>query len=127
MFSHEKLKVYQCSTEFLGLSSEIISDIPKGNADLLNQLRRAALSIPLNIAEGAGKTSRLDKRRFYSIARGSTLECAAILDALIILELAKPETIDRGKILLKEIAAMLTALVLKWGNGKGNGQVQAQG
>ena len=114
MFSHEKLEVYQRATEWLALSSQISRTVPKGNADLVNQLRRASLSIPLNVAEGAGKTGNLDKKRFYGIARGSTLECAAILDALEILGLGQSGDIQKGKKLLHGIAAMLTALVLKW-------------
>ncbi len=113
MFSYEKLEVYQRATEWLATTSQLLNDMPKGNADLANQLRRAALSVPLNIAEGAGKTSKPDKKRFYSIARGSTLECAAILDAISILELGQPNTIKKGKSLLHEIAAMLTALTLR--------------
>ena len=114
MFSHEKLQVYYRATEWLAISSVLLSGIPKGNAELVSQLRRAALSIPLNIAEGAGKTSEADKKRFYSIARGSSLECAAILEAMKILELGDLEDIDRGKKLLGEIASMLTALVFRW-------------
>jgi hypothetical protein len=67
MFSHEKLHVYQRSIEWLAMSSEIVIALPKGNADLSNQLRRASLSIPLNIAEGAGKVSVPDKKRFYAL------------------------------------------------------------
>ena len=67
-----------------------------------------------NIAEGAGKTSAADKKRFYSIARGSSLECAAILDAMKILELGSVEHIEHGKKLLEDIASMLTALVFRW-------------
>ena len=114
MFSYEKLQVYQRATEWLAVSSVLLSGIPKGNAELANQLRRAALSIPLNIAEGAGKTSEADKKRFYSIARGSSLECAAILDAMKILELGNSKEIEQGKKLLKDIASMLTALVFRW-------------
>jgi four helix bundle protein len=58
-------------------------------ADLLNldnsertQLLRASLCISLNIAEGAGRLSELDKRRFYIISRGSVYECVAVLDLL---------------------------------------------
>ena len=79
MFCHEKLKVYQYSVQFLGAIVIVIRAIPAGNADVVSQLRRAAMSISLNIAEGAGKTGENDKRRFYSIARGSALECAAII------------------------------------------------
>ena len=114
MFSHEKLEVYRRASAWLAVSSELVGKIPKGNSDLVSQLRRAALSIPLNIAEGAGKTSGDDKKRFYTIARGSTLECAAILDAMEILQLGESAAIKNGKQLLKEIAAMLTALILRW-------------
>ena len=114
MFSHEKLQVYHRAKEWISESFKLIAMIPKGNSDLANQLRRAALSIPLNIAEGAGKTGKADKKRFYSIARGSALECAAILDAMEILQLAEPESTTNSKKLLEEIAAMLSALILKW-------------
>ena len=129
MFSHEKLHVYQRSTQWFALSIEIVKALPKGNADLGNQLRRAALSIPLNIAEGAGKTGKSDKRRFYGIARGSTLECAAILDAIKILGFSEKSELESGKDLLREIAAMLSSLVLKWevhAQGGGEAQVHAQ-
>ena len=81
MFGFQRLDAYKAAARFLGVASNLVTKIPRGNAALSDQLRRAALSVPLNIAEGSGKFSR-DAVRFYSIARGSALECAAILDAL---------------------------------------------
>lgn len=63
--SHEKLDVYQVAIEFLAVSAEILESIPRGNASLADQLRRASLSIPLNIAEGAGKPTHPDSARFF--------------------------------------------------------------
>ena len=50
--------------------------------ELKNQLDRAASSIVLNLAEGAGRQSPKDSKRFYIIAFGSLRECQAILDLL---------------------------------------------
>jgi len=45
---------------------------------------RASQSIALTIAEGNGKTAKADRRRYFEIARGSALECAAIQDVLVV-------------------------------------------
>lgn len=77
MLSFQRLEVYQPSIEFLALALEIIAELPsKGHADIADQLRRAAQSQPLNIAEGAGRTSRPDVAKHYTIARGSAMECS---------------------------------------------------
>ncbi len=87
MLDHEKLDVYQCSIEFLALSVQVIETLPKGYSALVDQLKRASWSIPLNIAEGCGKNSLPDKQRFYAFARGSAMECATILDVLNMLKI----------------------------------------
>ena len=74
-----KLNVYQFAVRFLPMAHEIAANLPKPHAGLGDPLRRASLSIPLNIAEGSGKTSAADQRRFYAIARGSAMECGAIV------------------------------------------------
>ena len=51
-------------------------------------MERASLSVVLTIAEGAGRRSRKDKRRFYAMARGSSMEVAAAIDVLRIRRLA---------------------------------------
>ena len=67
-------------------------------------------SIPLNIAEAAGRTGEADAARAYAIARGSAMECAAVLDALLVLKVVEPETHRRGLEILARIVAMLTKL-----------------
>jgi four helix bundle protein len=110
MFPHEKFSPYQFSIQFIALTNQLIPTLPRGNGELVDQLRRAATSISLNIAEGTGRTSIADLKRFYSIARGSALECAAILDVLFHLKLIERENHNKGRELLKNVVAILTAI-----------------
>ena len=66
VLDHEKLDVYHISIEFVILSDAIIEHIPRGRGYLSDQLQRAALSISLNIAEGAGEYAIDEKVRFFS-------------------------------------------------------------
>ena len=72
--------------------------------------RRAALSIPLNIGEAAGRTSEADGARHYAIARGSARECAAIVDAVDVLSDLEDAKREQASHLLGRIVAMLTKL-----------------
>ena len=110
MLSFQRLDVYTCSIQFLALSMRLVSSLPKGNAKLADQLRRAALSIPLNVAEGAGRATGPDGARHYAIARGSAMECAAIVDAMQILELVNEDDHRQAVELLERIVAMTTKL-----------------
>ena len=112
-FQHEKLDVYQKSIEFLASAEEVARGLPKGRAYLADQLRRAALSITLNVAEGAGEFAAADKARFYRMAGRSATESAAILDSCRVLSLMQPHEISIGRAALLRIVAMLTAMVLK--------------
>ena len=85
--------------------------MPRGYAALGDQLRRAVVSISLNIAEGSGKFNK-DSKRFYAIARGSALEGAAILDALEIIEPALAKDLRQPRCLLDRIVGMLTKMIL---------------
>lgn len=109
-FDHEKLKVYQRSLEFIAWAEGILEKTPKGLA-VRDQLDRASTSIPLNIAEGNGKFTAPDRCRFFDIARGSALECAACLDALVAKGKFVEEDMRRGKENLREIVSMLVGLI----------------
>ncbi|MGB5287662.1 MAG: four helix bundle protein [Ignavibacteriaceae bacterium] len=109
-FSHEKLNVYQKSLEFIEFVNNLFSSYSI-KLSPFDQLDRAATSIPLNIAEGTGKYTSKDKCRYYDIARGSALECAACLDVLSKREKITKETSEKGKNLLFEIVSMLTGLI----------------
>jgi four helix bundle protein len=112
-FTHERLDVDRVAIEFLLLADQVAAGLPRGRAYLADQLRRAAWSIPLNVAEGAGEFASADKARFYRMARRSGTECAAILHACRVMTLSPEEPSELARSLLDRIVAMLTALVLR--------------
>ena len=126
-FDHEKLHVYVSAVDHVALADEIVAALPRGRAYLADQLQRAATSVALNIAEGAGEYSPNDKARFYRMARRSATECAAILDVCRRLQLADVAKLDAGRELLLRVVAMLIQMVRKLagtGSGRGSGTEQ---
>ena len=79
-FGHEQLDVYRVSLEYVAWAYRIAKRLQGADRHARDQLLRASQSIPQNIAEGNGKGTKADRRRFFEIARGSALECAAIQD-----------------------------------------------
>ncbi|MGH9894885.1 MAG: four helix bundle protein, partial [bacterium] len=99
--------------DFVALANDVVEHLPHGRAHLADQLQRASLSVPLNIAEGAGEFSPKDKKRFYRMALRSATECSAILDVCRRLDLAQAVVLSSGRDLLLRIVSMLTRLVLR--------------
>ena len=110
MLDHERLDVYQCALQFAALAFQILEKMPRGHGELCDQLRRATISVPLNIAEGAGKTTGRERARYHAIARGSAMECAAIVDLLRLQALVEPETAAMAKGLSVRIVSMLSKM-----------------
>jgi four helix bundle protein len=110
MLAYQKLDVYRCAVRALALSARITDEIPKGYGVLSDQLRRAALSISLNIAEGSGRPSAAGAARFYGMARGSAMECAAILDACGAIGVADEDLRDEAMSLFVRIVEMLSRM-----------------
>jgi len=110
MLTFQRLDVYRCAIDFVALCVPFLDGLPRGHAALADQLRRAAMSIPLNIAEAEGRTGSADKARTYAIARGSAMECAAIFDVLRTLALIDDAAHRRGNELLDRVVSMLTRL-----------------
>jgi four helix bundle protein len=83
MFDFEKLEVYKKAKE---LNHEILlflRDSKLIDSYVRDQLKRASISIVINIAEGSGKFSKADKRNFYTISRGSVYECVSLLEIIV--------------------------------------------
>ena len=110
MLDYEKLDVYRCAIEHLAFVFKAIPRLPRGFAALRDQWRRAATSIPMNIAEAVGKTSPDDRRHRFVIARGEAMECGAILDVVRLLDRFPPPEIDAAKQLVIRAVEMLSRM-----------------
>jgi len=109
-FDHEKLEVYQESIAFVAWLSPILENAVRVG-DVKDHLDRASTSVPLNIAEGNGKYAPKDRCRFFDIAHGSALECAAGLDTLVAKGKLTVEQIRPGKEILQRVVRMLMGLI----------------
>jgi four helix bundle protein len=113
VFDHERLKVYQEALRFVAWASPIIDGLP-GKLAALDQLDRASTSIVLNLAEGNGKRSHPDRCRYFDIARGSGVECAACLDVLVVRNCLPAATAAEGKAILLEVVSMTAGLIARF-------------
>lgn len=110
MFDFEKLAVYQKAKAF----NKAVKTWQKANkTDKVTayQLSRAALSVPLNIAEGAGRFTRPDRRNFYVVARSSVFECVAIFDILKDDQEIRKEDFERLYMQGDEVSRILLAMI----------------
>lgn len=107
---HCKLDVYHRALDLLDCVDLIHEAMPPGRAHLKDQLDRAATSIVLHIAEGAGEFSKDEKQRFYRLARRSATETAAILDILDRRDAVALAMIEPARELLVRVVSMLARL-----------------
>ena len=107
---HEQLDVYRLSIDYVAWAYSLAKPLNGADRHARDQLLRASQSIPLNIAEGNGKGTNADRRRFFEIARGSALECAAVQDCLVACHVIGAEQNNHGKTMLVRIVSMLTKL-----------------
>ncbi|MHC5114393.1 MAG: four helix bundle protein [Planctomycetota bacterium] len=118
-FSHDRLVVYRVAIEFVAWSQTIVDVLPPG-ISARGQLERASTSVPLNIAEGNMKSSKRDRCRYWEIACGSAVECAAVLDVVVARGMRSVEQVEEGKVLLERITSLLIRLIEVTRNGGGN-------
>ena len=110
VLDHERLDVYQVALDFLVFANDVIERMPRGRSHLCDQFTRASTSIVLNLAEGAGKHSKPDKRRYYLSARGSATESAALLDVCLKLKLLDEGGHRTGRDMVVRLVSMLIKL-----------------
>lgn len=112
MFDFEKLTVYQKAKSYYSAVDSCMKGC-KTNSDTRDQLDRAALSIVLNIAEGSGRFTNADKRRFLVMARSSIFETVAVLDILHDGVHLSEEDFGLLYEIAEEISRMLYAMIRK--------------
>ena len=109
-FDHEKLEVYREAIAFVAWLSPVLEGALRVG-EVRDQLDRASTSVAFNIAEGNGKYAPKDRCRFFDIAHGSALECAAGLDLLVAKCKLTRDQIRPGKETLQRIVRMLMGLI----------------
>lgn len=110
-FAHERLDAYRVAVEFLDIAEALSKRLPRTKGQLGDQLARASEGVVLRIAEGAGAEYRsADQKRYFRSARGSALECAAVLDICRIRNVGTPQQLQQGRALLLRSVQMLTRL-----------------
>lgn len=110
--NHTKLKVYKQSRKFVVESYKLANALPaEEKFAMMQQIKRAALSVHLNLAEGSSRKSRIERKRFYEISRGSIIEVDAALD--IANDLIYLEKYDNSKlgIELVEVFKLVSGLI----------------
>lgn len=85
--NHQKLNIYNVSRSFVLECYRLTKILPSDEKfGMISQVRRAALSVHLNIAEGSSRKSEAERKRYYEISRGSIIEIDAALDVATDLE-----------------------------------------
>jgi len=111
MFDFENLNVYQRAKE---LNKKILSFLKRNkhvDSYIRDQLRRASISMVINIAEGSGKFSKADKKNFYTIARSSVYECVSLMEIIFEEKQIDTKTFQSFYKTLETISKMLLGLI----------------
>jgi four helix bundle protein len=114
--NHQKLEVYKVSKQFVTECYKITNAFPPDEKfGMISQIRRAALSVHLNIAEGCSRKSSIKRKRYFEISRGSLIEIDAALDIALLLNYSKTEDLLLLGACLVDCFKMLSSLIRKDG------------
>ena len=110
-FAHQRLDVYRVALDLFREMEHLAADLPRGHADLKDQLRRATAATVRHIAEGANRFEPRDKAARFVLARAECGECES---ALQMAEIAIPSCAGRARrlrVFADRVAAMLFGLI----------------
>lgn len=110
-YSYKNLDVYKESKVLVKMVYGLLKQFPKEEQyALCDQLRRAVISVPSNLAEGSGRYSDKEQSHFLEIAFGSLMEVECQIDIAHDLEYIKQEDLSKISTQICRVAAMLSAM-----------------
>ena len=110
--NHKNLDVYKASHEMLLECYKITRQLPPEEKYVLtSQIRRASLSVKLNIAEGSSRKSTAERKRFYEVARSSVVEIDSALEAVVDLNYVALDSLQKLSVLLNRCFSMLCKMI----------------
>ena len=110
--AHKQLKVWKESIELVRMVYELTSHLPvEEKYGLVSQMRRAAISVPSNLAEGAARQTDRDSLQFFIVARGSLSELDTQLEVIRALGLLKVEVYTPLESKMETVDALLNGLI----------------
>jgi four helix bundle protein len=117
---HKKLDAWQAAMKVAQMIYNVTKTFPEDERfGLVSQMRRAAVSIPCNIAEGAARQGKKEFRNFLSMAQGSLSELDTQLELCAMLGYTSDENLDEISSLALRIDKMLTGLIRSLSDTKG--------
>ena len=110
--NHQSLDVYKSVRELIKEIYLISIKLPaEEKFNMVQQIRRAGLSVKLNLAEGASRRSPVERKRFLEISRGSLVEVDAILETAVDLRFFSIDQLTTVGELLNKCFAMLSKMM----------------
>lgn len=110
---HQKLDIYSVSRAFVKQCYFITKVFPlEEKFALIQQIRRAALSVHLNIAEGCSRKSVTERKRFFEVSRGSVIEIDAALDVAEDLGYCGKESLKELGLSMVRLFSMLSKMIV---------------
>jgi len=111
--NHKKLDVWKLSIDFIVEVYGLTESFPKQELfGITSQLRRASVSVASNIAEGASRKSRIERKRFYEVARSSLVETDTQLEICFRLNYLTIKQLEKSGEMLNHLFAMITKLLV---------------
>jgi len=110
--NHQKLGLYGVSRLFVLECYKLSRLLPADEKfGMISQIRHAALSVHLNIAEGASRKSEVERKRYYETSRGSIIEIDAAVDIACYLNYLNAVNLEKSGETMIRCFKMLTAMI----------------